>query len=210
MHGALRGAEEKKFIDNQTCRRAARSAPRTTRGWRRCACLRGPPAVAAPRCALWTAAWTALTSSTTRSRARRASARLERRPQARRLRRDRAHGSRRQLPCAARLLTSCADAVMRWPDDKPEGECFDEDDWDVWSAPDGAEPDARRHAKVAAEREAWRLADERNVSLAVVNPAFMVGPARTRATPTAPACGTFARCSRAGWRRRSATFPWST
>ena len=52
----------------------------------------------------------------------------------------------------------------------------------MWSAPAGAEPDARRHAKVAAEREAWRLADERNVSLAVVNPAFMVGPARTRHT----------------------------
>ena len=89
-------------------------------------------------------------------------------------------------PAPRVVLTSCADAVMR-PDDKPEGECFDEDDWDVWSAPDGAEPDARRHAKVAAEREAWRLADERSVSLAVVNRRSWWAR-RARATPTAPAC----------------------
>ena len=183
VHGALRGAEEIKFIDNQTG--ALRELG--TSHHARMAALRTMPH--ADR-RLWLHPLRPLDSCVDGVDVvyhTLASPEGFRASESVRLMRDVFDAIERTAaaggyPAPRVVLTSCADAVMRWPDDKPEGECFDEDDWDVWSAPDGAEPDARRHAKVAAEREAWRLADERNVSLAVVNPAFMVGPARTRHT----------------------------
>ena len=77
------------------------------------------------------------------------------------------------------VLTSSIAAIWNSPADKPEGECFDEDDWNGKSREEGGGHESYRYSKLVAEREAWALARSMGLELATVLPAFIVGPPRT-------------------------------
>ena len=82
------------------------------------------------------------------------------------------------------VLTSSIAALLGRPDDKAG--CFDESDWNLSSRPEGNPQgdglDMYRYSKVAAEREAWRLAEEQQLELATILPSFIMGPPRTPRT----------------------------
>ena len=79
------------------------------------------------------------------------------------------------------VLTSSVAAVLGKATDK-EG-CFDEDDWNFSSTPEGNPPgdgiDLYRYSKLIAEREAWALAERQGLQMASVLPSFIMGPPRT-------------------------------
>lgn len=79
------------------------------------------------------------------------------------------------------VLTSSVAAVMGKATDKDT--CFDEDDWNFSSRPEGSPPgdglDLYRYSKLVAEREAWSLARELGLEMAAICPSFIMGPPRT-------------------------------
>lgn len=77
------------------------------------------------------------------------------------------------------VLTSSVAAVMGRASDKET--CFDEADWNFSSTVDGGGDglDAYRYSKLAAEREAWALAEAHGLELATILPSFIVGPSRS-------------------------------
>jgi len=79
------------------------------------------------------------------------------------------------------VLTSSVAAVMGKATDKES--CFDEDDWNFSSTPEGSPPgdglDLYRYSKLIAEREAWRLAKAQGLPMASILPSFIMGPPRT-------------------------------
>jgi len=77
------------------------------------------------------------------------------------------------------VLTSSIAAIWDSPADKPEHECFNEDDWNVKSKEEAGGHEAYRYSKVIAEREAWSLAASMQLELATILPAFIIGPPRT-------------------------------
>ena len=82
------------------------------------------------------------------------------------------------------VLTSSVAAIMGRPADKAT--CFDESDWNLSSEAEGNPPgdglDMYRYSKVAAEREAWRLAEVHQLQLSTIMPSFIIGPPRTPRT----------------------------
>lgn len=61
--------------------------------------------------------------------------------------------------------------------------CFNEDDWNFSSRPEGSPPgdglDLYRYSKLIAEREAWSLAEAQGLEMASICPSFIMGPPRT-------------------------------
>eukprot|EP00900_Chrysochromulina_parva_P010738 jgi/Chrpa1/19666/Chrysochromulina_OHIO_Genome00022050-RA len=80
------------------------------------------------------------------------------------------------------VLTSSVAAVLGKATDKAT--CFDEDDWNFSSKPEGNPPgdglDLYRYSKLIAEREAWALAERQGLEMAAICPSFIMGPPRTR------------------------------
>jgi nucleoside-diphosphate-sugar epimerase len=80
------------------------------------------------------------------------------------------------------VLTSSVAAVLGKATDKAT--CFDEDDWNSSSKPEGNPPgdglDLYRYSKLIAEREAWALAERQGLEMAAICPSFIMGPPRTR------------------------------
>jgi len=78
------------------------------------------------------------------------------------------------------VVTSSMAAVMgALSDEKNNGQCFDEDDWNNSSEADGGGLDSYRYSKLVAEREAWKRAAELGLQLSTINPSFIIGPPRT-------------------------------
>jgi nucleoside-diphosphate-sugar epimerase len=79
------------------------------------------------------------------------------------------------------VLTSSVAAVLGKATDKAT--CFDEDDWNFSSTPEGNPPgdglDMYRYSKLLAEREAWTLAAQHGCEMASICPSFIMGPPRT-------------------------------
>ena len=79
------------------------------------------------------------------------------------------------------VLTSSIAAMLGKPTDKES--CFDEDDWNFSSTPEGSPPgdglDMYRYSKLIAEREAWALAARHGLELSTICPSFIMGPPRT-------------------------------
>jgi len=79
------------------------------------------------------------------------------------------------------VLTSSVAAVLGKATDKST--CFDEDDWNYSSTPEGNPPgdglDLYRYSKLIAEREAWEISAQLGLEMASVCPSFIMGPPRT-------------------------------